>query len=357
MTSSTSSGPSIGPGPDGRGEIVFQNGPDLYLLDLGTDDTSRVEIIIPGDRPAIRPQRVDASKQIKNWDVSSTGKRAVFEARGDIWTVAVEHGVPRNLTRSSGVAERHPAWSPDGRWIAYFSDADDEYGLYVTQSDGKGETRKLAGLGPGFRYMRGWSPDSKYVCFAEKTGALYLCEAETGQLTLMDTEPTAARPLLNWSHDSRWIVYTRRGENRQRALWLYEVESGAKHQLTSGMFDDSSPTFDRYGDYLFFASSRSFKSPIYEDVGSTFVYSGTQILVAVPLRAEMEYAGLRRTTRKPGTTRTNKARRTTRIKDEDGDADEEAENDQEPAEDDGVRRHLGRHYSRWRGLPAGRTCH
>ncbi len=114
--------PSIGPGPSGRGEIVFEYGSDLMLLDLGSRKTSVVEVTIPGDRPTIRPKRVDASDYTTWWHISPTGKRALAEARGDVWTLPAEHGSPRNLTRTSGVAERDPTWSPDGRWIAYFSD-------------------------------------------------------------------------------------------------------------------------------------------------------------------------------------------------------------------------------------------
>ena len=282
--------PAIGPGPAGRGEIVFQNGPDLYLLDLQTEKARSVNVVIPGDRPTIRPQRVDASEFLRGSDISATGKRAVFEARGDIWTVPAKEGVPRNLTRTSGVAERRPAWSPDGRWIAYFSDADGEYDLYITQSDGKGETRKLAALGEGYRYGSVWSPDSERIAFIDSAGATYLCEMETGKVTQADVDPAGRPPHVSWAHDSRWIAYTRTGENNQSAIWIYEVESGARHQVTSGMFSDTWPTFDRKGDYLFFASQRSFTSPIYEDVGASFVYTDTDQLFAVPLRDNMDYA-------------------------------------------------------------------
>jgi tricorn protease len=130
--------PAIGPGPDGQGEIVLQNGPELYLLDLRTRQSRVVEVLIPGDRPKLRPQSLDVREQIHAADISPTGKRAVVEARGDIWTAPAEKGAPRNLTRTDSVAERDPSWSPDKRWIAYFSDATGEYELYITQSDGKG---------------------------------------------------------------------------------------------------------------------------------------------------------------------------------------------------------------------------
>jgi tricorn protease len=163
--------PSLGPGPDGsKGEIVFQHGASLRLLDLATGNSRAVEVRIPGDRPGVRPRAVDASKFITGWSISPTGRRAVVEARGDLWTVPAKDGSPRSLTRTNGVAERDPAWSPDGRWIAYFSDATGEYELCLVPADGKGETRQLTRNGSVFRYRPIWSPDSKHLVFSDKTG-------------------------------------------------------------------------------------------------------------------------------------------------------------------------------------------
>lgn len=281
--------PSLGPGVDGGGEIIFQNGSELYLLNLKTRESRPVNVTIPGDRPRLRPQRVDVTGYIQQVAVSPNAKRAVLEARGDIWTAPAKEGVPRNLTRSSGVAERDPAWSPDGQWIAYLSDADGEYDLYVKQSDGKGETRKVVALGPGYRYMGEWSPDSKYIMFVERSGVLRICEVEGGKLTTVDTDPAGNLPQASWSHDSKWIAYTRTCDNDQSAVWLYEVANDARHQVTSGFFYDTWPTFDRKGEWLYFASHRAFESPIYEDIGASFVYTDTDVLCAVPLNADVKY--------------------------------------------------------------------
>ncbi|UCG32548.1 MAG: PDZ domain-containing protein, partial [Phycisphaerales bacterium] len=216
-----------------------------------------------------------------------TGKRAVFGARGDIWTVPAKKGHPRNLTLTDGVAERDPTWSPDGQWIAYFSDATGEYQVYITQSDGRGETKKITDQEASFLFGPNWSPDSKHLTFTDKSGALYLHTLDSGETKLIDTDPYA-RPLrVSWSHDSRWLAYVRSLDNGLLAVWLYNRESGESHQVTSGRFLDSWPTFDRKGDYLFLASQRNFTSPIHEDVGSTFVYAGTDQLLVVPLRSEV----------------------------------------------------------------------
>ncbi|MBW7906615.1 MAG: PDZ domain-containing protein [Phycisphaerae bacterium] len=280
--------PSIGPGPEGKGEIVFQYAATLRVLDLGSGRVREVKVTIPGDRPRLRPQRKEVHDELRGADVSPSGKRVVVEAHGDIWSLPAEKGVPRNLTGSDGVFDRDPAWSPDGRWVAYLSDATGEYQLYITQSDGRGETRKLTDFEDGFRYSRSWSPDSKHVTFADKAGRMYVYTLESGELKHFDTEPWSGAPGLAWSHDSRWIAYSKGGENRLSAIWVYNVKEGTTHQLTSGMFSDSSPTFDRKGDWIYYASNREFSNPRYEDIGTTWIYTETGRLLAMPLRKDVK---------------------------------------------------------------------
>ncbi|MHC4769039.1 MAG: S41 family peptidase, partial [Planctomycetota bacterium] len=338
--------PSIGPGPTDRGEIVFQNGSDLFLFDLRTNTARVIEVTIPGDRPSIRPKRVDASDYARWWHISATGKRAVVEARGDIWSLPAEHGSPRNLTRTNGVAEREPSWSPDARWIAYFSDVTGEYELYITQSDGKGETKQLTTGSATFYDDPVWSPDSKHITFGDKTGRLHLHTIESGETKLVYKDPwnEAGRP--SWSHDSRWMVYARTSEAKPvSAIWLYNLETDEHHQVTSGVFPDSSPAFDRKGDYLYFASNRSF-SPMYSDLDTTFIYNQSQVLIAVPLTSEIESPYVAKSDEETWDEEEEA--------DEEAEADDEAEGDEEatadeddeeddqdaedeePAEDDGV---------------------
>ena len=282
--------PSVGPGADGKGgEIVFQHGAALMLLDLATEKAKAVTVRIPGDRPRLRPRPVDVTRSVSGIGISPTGKRAVIEARGDIWTAPAKNGTPRNLTRTGGVAERDPSWSPDGRWIAYFSDATGEYELYVTQSDGMGETKQLTkGSKGGFRSSPVWSPDGKHVVFADNSATLYLHTVATGVTKTVDTDPWASQLAPVWSPDSRWLAYARTTENnRQQSLWVYDTTSGEKRQVTSGMFNENSPAFDRKGDYLYYTSSRSF-SPTYEDLGTTWIYTGTEVLHALPLRKNVK---------------------------------------------------------------------
>ncbi|MEX2218250.1 MAG: PDZ domain-containing protein [Phycisphaerales bacterium] len=296
--------PSIGPGggAGGRGEIVFQAGSGRYVVDAaGANPTPKqINVTIPGDRPMIRSRQVNAAEFIQGWSISPSGKRIAVEGRGDVWTLPAEQGSPRALTRTSGNAERDPSWSPDGKWIAYFGDATGEYELYLTQSDGQGPTHLITTDGSApqvYRYNPVWSPDSKRIAFADKTGALYLSTlGEPGEdggfgkaeTTLVDTDPWSGRMTPSWSSDSAWIAYARDDEdNRQGVIWLYNVATGKKQRVTSTFFDDTSPTFDRKGDWLFFTSKRSF-SPTYSELDTTFIYQGTMNLVAVPLRKDMD---------------------------------------------------------------------
>ena len=282
--------PSVGPGKDRQGEIVFQNGADLHVLNCVSGKTDVVKISVPGAKPKLRNQVVDASDFITGGDISPSGKRVVMEARGDIWTAPAKKGSPRNLTRTSGVAERDPAWSPDGRWIAYFADATGEYELYLQQSDGKAKAKRLTEDGKVYRYEPTWSPDSKHIVFTDKTGGIWLHNIDSGKTNLVDTDPWANQAEVSWSHDSSWIAYARTTDTRspQSSIWLYDVANAKRHQLTSEFFNDESPVFDRKGDFIFFASSRAFNRPKYEDVGTTFIYSDTEVVLAIPLREDVK---------------------------------------------------------------------
>ncbi len=188
------------------------------------------------------------------------------------------------MTATSGVAERDPAWSPDGRWVAYFSDAGGEYELYITQSDGAGETRQLTSGSQTYYYDPTWSPDSKQIAFADKAGNLHLHSLTSGKTQKIDTDPLARRHRVSWSPNSGWLAYLKHGPNGASSIWLYDVSQGKTHQATAGMFHDSWPTFSRDGKYLFFASNRRFDSPVYDDIGDTFVYTNTDVLMIAPLK-------------------------------------------------------------------------
>lgn len=276
----------------GAGAIVFVVGRELRLLDLDSGASSVIDFQIPGAKPQMRPKTVDASKFINSgsWDISPSAKRLCVEARGDIWTLPAENGSPRNLTRSSGIAEREPAWSPDGRWIAYMSDESGEYELYVVQSDGKGEKRRVTTDGAPYRYSLNWSPDSKSMTLVVKGGYLKIVDIESGSVKDVDAHPLGQYPTTlgaRWSHDSNWLVYNRSGDRSMNSsVYLYDVVAGESHQVTSDYFSQNVATFDREGKYLYFVGGGAF-SPTYSQVDSTWVYRDTGVLHVVPLREDV----------------------------------------------------------------------
>lgn len=273
----------------GGNEIIFQKGTKLMVLDLTSGKTRQVEVRIPGDRPAVRPRTEDVSDEIQGRDISTTGKRVVVQARGDIWSLPAENGTPINLTRTVGVAERAPSWSPDGKWIAFFDDSTGEYELYVMPADGKGEKKQLTSDKGPFKTGIQWAPDSKKMLFADKTGSSYLISVEGGPAKLVDKEAWRGNLDTSWSHDSNFIAYSKTlPERNLSSLWIYDVNSGQTREVTSGIFADGEPVFDRNGDWLYFVSQRGFNSAKYSELDTTWIYDDTARLMAVPLRKDVK---------------------------------------------------------------------
>ena len=278
--------PSIGPA-----DIVFECGGRLHLLDLATEKSNEVEVSVVTDRSTLKPRRENVSGLIQSYDVSPTGKRAVFEARGDLFTVPVENGVVRPITRSSGVAERFPAWSPNGTNIAYFTDRNGEYDLALRAQDSSGEEIIIAKLGSGFRYRPQWSPDSKKIAFIDQAMKLHLYDLEKKSLQEIDQmkwlyHGSLAGFRVSWSPDSRWIAYAGDLDTRHTGIMLFDTKEGKRHQVTSGFYDDDLPVFDPAGKYLYYRTGRSF-SPVYSDLDNSWSYPNSRLLAAVPLRKDV----------------------------------------------------------------------
>jgi len=256
----SSSGTDIKSASAGPDAIVYEQFGSIHLFDPATGKQNAVNIRVTGDFPAARPHYVNVGDKIENAKISPTGARAVFEAHGEILTVPVEHGDIRNLTNTVGVAERDPAWSPDGKWIAYFSDEAGEYALHLRQQDGMGEVKKInLGNPPSFFYSPTWSPDSKKIVYSDKRLALWYLDIDAGKALHVDTNPYDGGPGTGfnpvWSPDSRWIAYTRQLDSSLSAVFVYGVEDKTAHQVTDGLSDAASVAFDKNGKYLYFFAS------------------------------------------------------------------------------------------------------
>ncbi|MBK9313140.1 MAG: PD40 domain-containing protein [Acidobacteria bacterium] len=243
----------------GPGAIVYDHFGSIELYDLKSGKTSKVNITITADLASVRPRFERVANRISNLELSPTGARALFEARGEIHSVPAEKGNARNLTNSPGVADRNPAWSPNGKWIAYFSDESGEYALHLSDQSGMGEVKKI-GLGnpSSYFYDPVWSPDSKKIAFTDKRLNLWYIEIEKGAPVKVDTN-TYENPFRvmdpSWSPDSKWITYTRQLKSRMCAVFVHSLETGKSTQITDGLSDARYASFDKGGKYIFFTAS------------------------------------------------------------------------------------------------------
>ena len=245
----------------GPGAIVYEQFGSLHLFDLQTRKTHKIEIRLAADLTEVRARWEKVTNQISAFGISPSGARAVFEARGEIFTAPAEKGDIRNLTHTPGAAERDPAWSPDGKSIAYISDETGEYQLSIATPDGLGEKRHINIGKHNFYYTPTWSPDSKKIAYTDNALNVSYVDVDKGGPVKIDTDimdgPRRTRD-LSWSPDSRWIAYTKQLSNTLRAVFVYSIESRKSMQITDGMSDAYLPVFDKDGKHLYFAASTDF---------------------------------------------------------------------------------------------------
>ncbi|HJR57800.1 MAG TPA: PDZ domain-containing protein [Vicinamibacterales bacterium] len=279
--------PSLG--PDG---LVFQAGGRLYFMDVASGKPREVPVRVFTDETTLRQRTAKVENLIQWATVSPTGKRALFEARGDVFTAPAEFGPVVNASRTSGVAERYPRWSPDGKSLAYWSDRSGEYELAVRPADGAGEEKKLTSLGAGFRYAPHWSPDSKKVAFVDQAMRIHLTDIASGRTVKIDESPewmnhgALAGFEFDWSPDSRWLAYSRPTGDSNGSIFLFDTKSSKLTRATSGYLNDGQPAFDPDGKYLYYASDREF-TPVYGSFDNSWTYPNPTRLVAVPLRKDV----------------------------------------------------------------------
>jgi tricorn protease len=245
--------PSLGPD-----SIVFENGGYLYLFDLASEKTSKVTVYLPGDENQARTHWAKTANLIGSYDISPEGKRAVFGARGDVYTVPAKEGSIRNLTRTPGIREEDVAWSPDGKWIAYLSDRTGEQEIYLMPQNGTGKEERITLDGTMERLQPVWSPDSTKLLFADKSVRLFYVDIKEKKPVLIDQGKYADLTDYNWSPDSKWIVYSKAAPNGNGVLDLYSLADKKTTAVTTDFTDCRNPVFDPEGKYLYFLSERDY---------------------------------------------------------------------------------------------------
>ena len=269
--------------PSGSGDqLVYENGGFIYRLNLQSGQTEKVKVSINFDNPNLIPYYKNVKDDIHSFAVSPTGKRALFDARGDIFSVPAENGITENLTESQGVREIYPAWSPDGKYISYYSDLTGEYELYLLENKKGAQPRQVTFGSSAWKYQPLWSPDSRYLLFSDRTLKLRLVEASTGKITDVDHATSNELRSYNFSPDSRWITYQKEGSNEKAAIWVYDIPAGKKQQVTDGTYSDDGPVFSLDGNYIFFASNRDFNLS-FSSYDFDYIYDKATRLYAISL--------------------------------------------------------------------------
>ncbi|HSV88643.1 MAG TPA: S41 family peptidase [Bacteroidales bacterium] len=266
-------------------QLVYESGGHLFRLDLDTGAKERVIVNIQFDQSNTLPYFKNVREHIHSVAISPAGNRVIMDVRGDIFSVPAGPGTIHNLTNTQGVREVFPMWSPDGRWIAYFSDQTGEYEVFLLENVEGGKPRQVTRNSQGWKYRPEWSPDSRHLLFFDRSMRLQLLNVTSGAITVVDTPTFEEIRSFNFSPDSRWITYVKSGPNAQGAIWVFNIETGQRMQLTDHTFSDSNPVFSECGYYIFFTSNRDFNLT-FSSFEFNYLYTNAARIYALALTAK-----------------------------------------------------------------------
>ena len=295
----------------GAGKVLYEQAGWLHLFDPAAGRAQRLTVAVAADLRETRSRWVKGSDFIRSVALSPSGARAAFEMRGEIVTVPAEKGDPRNLTNSTGAHERSPAWSPDGKTIAYLSDQGGEYRLHLAPQDGKGEHRVLELHGAGFFSELRWSPDGKRIAYLDNSQTIYVLDLATGRCTKVAGNRVYT-PLgvisFNWSPDSRWLAYTVQPNPLVTTLYLYDAQQDRSTAITDGLSEVSEPVFEHNGKYLYVTASTDAGPALDWFAQSTNGLTRTRAVYAIALTRDAPNPFARESDEEKGTTRPDSAR-------------------------------------------------
>ncbi|MGB6384259.1 MAG: PDZ domain-containing protein [Terriglobales bacterium] len=272
--------PSLGPDA-----IIFENGGYLYSFDLQSQQPKKLAIYVNGERDQAMKHWVSASHHITDFDIAPDGKRAVFAARGEVFTVPAKDGSTRNLTRSPGVREQKVAWSPDGKWIAYVSDRTGEDEIYITPQDGLGAEEAITSGHKGFMFQPAWSPDSSKIVWADKDLKLWYVDLKEKKPVEVDRGKFFEIQNYSWSPDSKWLAYDKNLDSGFSVVYLYSLADQKITAVTSTLNNSFAAVFDPDKRYLYFLSDRDYNE-VLGNVDFEFANPKTTRVYVVTLTAD-----------------------------------------------------------------------
>lgn len=273
---------------DANGHIVYEFGGKLRIFDTRTGEDRGISITVPDDGLAMRPGRISAARNIESFSLSPKGERALFVARGDVFTVPIEKGPTRNLTNRSSAHDKWARWSPDGRTIAFISDISGEEQIYLINQDGSGEPTQLTTGFAAMLYAPEWSPDSSRLAFSDKDGKVYVLSVADKKVTQVAHDTRSMVMDYAWSPEGAYLAFSMGERNGNRSLHLWRVGDGTLHRVTNDLFSEWGPAWDPDGNHLFFLSNRNF-TPQVSNVEWNFAGNRSTGIFAMALRRDVKH--------------------------------------------------------------------
>jgi tricorn protease len=276
------------PSSDNQSRIVYELNGELQIFDTKSKKVTPVSINVPDDGLNRRPSRIAAGNLIFSYGLSPKGERAVFEARGDIFTAPIEKGPVRNLTNSSGAHDKLPAWSPDGANIAFISDKTGEEEIYIIAQDGSKPAEQLTSGGQAMRYQPVWSPDSKHLAFSDKDGKVYVLTVADKQVKQVADSKRGLVQDYTWSPKGNFLAFSLADENNNASIYVWSSKDNQLRRVTSSVFNETNPAWDPQGNYLFYLSTREF-APLISNVEFNYAGNKNVGIFAVSLRKDVKH--------------------------------------------------------------------